>query len=750
MDFDFLPNLPKSDLDDRRYQDLVEECILRIPRYCPEWTNHNAADPGITLIEMFAWLTDQMLLRFNQVPRRNYVAFLELLGIRLLPPTPARTDVTFYLSRAQSSQALIPAIPKGTEVATERTDTQDAIIFSTDRTLPIGVPRIRHFLTADTKEEQPRVLRDRFANTWNQDDNTGHWSGRSQFVFQERPQPGNCFYVGLDPNETLHGNVIILFIEGEPAGSTGIDPNRPPRYWEAWNGQVWRPILWEENHDETQGFSFNAAGLQDHALLRQAKVMLHLPLTFPATYFSNYHACWIRCVYQPSENTTITAASEQPQNQATTLTSRPEYHYSRAPKFTALSVEAVGGTVPASQCERIEHELLGDSSGKPGQTFQLQSGSILDCDPETEHILVEVPGKPLEIWQEVKDFADSTPSDRHYTLDAVSGEIQFGPLIKEASKLSSEARLRRRVQFDGEQPQDQELAMLNQLERQYGRVPPRGALIRMSAYRTGGGQQGNIKKDMVRIVKSALPYVNHIRNYKAAHDGADAESLEEAVVRVPQWLRTRNRAVTPEDFANLAQASQNVARAYCQGQANANGSVEILLVPHVPMVATTRQQGTAPDDLRLTDSLKKEVLDYLKPRRLLGVAVTLQEPNYISVAVQVDVEVTPQYNNQKAKQEIKQHLERRLYQFLNPVIGGEANNGWPFGIPVYESDIVSLMQKTPGVRNLGRVQLFTLQRNGSGWNRVTARTGVIHPGELGLLCSWQKDGDRTGHVVTVL
>ena len=85
MEFDFLPKLPKSDLDDRTFQDLVQECLLRIPRYCPEWTNYNPSDPGITLVELFAWLTDQMLLRFNQVPRRNYVTFLELLGIRLQP-----------------------------------------------------------------------------------------------------------------------------------------------------------------------------------------------------------------------------------------------------------------------------------------------------------------------------------------------------------------------------------------------------------------------------------------------------------------------------------------------------------------------------------------------------------------------------------------------------------------------------------------------------------------------------------------
>ena len=150
MDFEFLPKLPKSNLDDRTFKDLVEECILRIPRYCPEWTNHNPSDPGITLIEMFAWLTDQMLLRFNQVPRRNYVAFLELLGIRLNPPSPASCELTFYLSAAQTQEV---RIPRFTEVATVRTETEEAVIFTTDKELVIGNPQIKYLFGADTTAE---------------------------------------------------------------------------------------------------------------------------------------------------------------------------------------------------------------------------------------------------------------------------------------------------------------------------------------------------------------------------------------------------------------------------------------------------------------------------------------------------------------------------------------------------------------------------------------------------------------------
>ena len=121
MEFNFLPKLPSSNLDDRTFDELVDECILRIPRYCPEWTDRNLSDPGVTLIELFAWLSDQMLMRFNQVPGKNYVAFLELLGIRLISPTPAQTDITFYLT-TDLPEAY--TIPPGTEVATERTETE--------------------------------------------------------------------------------------------------------------------------------------------------------------------------------------------------------------------------------------------------------------------------------------------------------------------------------------------------------------------------------------------------------------------------------------------------------------------------------------------------------------------------------------------------------------------------------------------------------------------------------------------------
>jgi predicted phage baseplate assembly protein len=730
LDFSFLPNLPKSDLDDRTFQELVEECILRIPRYCPEWTNYNPSDPGITLIELFAWLTDQMLLRFNQVPRRNYVTFLELLGIRLRPPVPAQVPITFYLSTALAENYTIPAT---TEVATERTETDDAIIFSTDTPLTIGRPRIRHFLTANGVETRPQVLRDRFANLWTQDA-SGYWTGREQPLFQEQPQVNNCFYLAFEPDAGLDGNVLSLTLRGEPAGSTGINPDHPPRRWEAWDGESWQPILRDEVDDGTRGFSFeDPTNPMEGVGEREADVVLHLPLHWPVDYFGSYQGRWLRCVYITPED-----------DQAT---------YQRSPFLSGLGVQAIGGTTLASQCTTIRSELLGESDGNPGQQFQLQATNILPRQAG-EHVVVVPPNGLPEIWQEVNDFADSGPADRHYTLDSLTGQIQFGPLIRESSYLREQTSLRQQEQVAGRTPTATELAHAESQQRQYGKVPPRGAVLRMVAYRTGGGQRGNVQAGAIAVLKSAIPYVSRLRNHIAAQGGADGESLDEAVIRVPRLLRTRDRAVTPEDFESLTlQASRGVARAYCprdpayQGEA---GTVSLRVIPAVDTTPITTGEGLHPRSFELSDLLREDVLRFLDDRRLLGIQVNLEAPDYVGVSVQAEVGVEAAYRSPQAQQSLINTLQTQLYRFLNPVTGGLEGQGWPFGTPVYKSDLIALFQQTPGVRYLGAVLLFELRRQNRTWVRTLAANDTIYPGPVGVVCSWRDRFLRSGHTISIV
>ena len=100
--------LPAPDLDDRRFQQLVDDAKRMVMARCPTWTDHNVSDPGVTLIETFAYMTDVLLYRLNRVPDRLYLKFLELIGLQLFPATSARTGVTFYLSSPAQATMTLP------------------------------------------------------------------------------------------------------------------------------------------------------------------------------------------------------------------------------------------------------------------------------------------------------------------------------------------------------------------------------------------------------------------------------------------------------------------------------------------------------------------------------------------------------------------------------------------------------------------------------------------------------------------
>ena len=101
--------LPIPNLDDRRFQDLVNESKRMVQQKVPRWTDHNVHDPGVTLIELFAWMSEMILYRMNQVPERFYTKFLELIGIEPFPPSVARTELTFWLSTVLDQEVVVPA-----------------------------------------------------------------------------------------------------------------------------------------------------------------------------------------------------------------------------------------------------------------------------------------------------------------------------------------------------------------------------------------------------------------------------------------------------------------------------------------------------------------------------------------------------------------------------------------------------------------------------------------------------------------
>mgnify|MGYP003298821638 CR=1 FL=1 len=130
--------IPTINLDDRTFDDIKDEAIRLIPRYCPEWTNHNASDPGITLIELFSWMTEMTLYRLNKVPQKSYISMLELMGLSLSPPQSARAIIQFFPIENSSKNVLIK---NGTKIASVDSSTQP-IIFETEKKLLVRDSKI--------------------------------------------------------------------------------------------------------------------------------------------------------------------------------------------------------------------------------------------------------------------------------------------------------------------------------------------------------------------------------------------------------------------------------------------------------------------------------------------------------------------------------------------------------------------------------------------------------------------------------
>ncbi|MBW4436946.1 MAG: putative baseplate assembly protein [Pleurocapsa minor GSE-CHR-MK-17-07R] len=372
-------------LDDRSFRDLVDEARRRIPLYCPEWTDHNLSDPGITLIELFAWMTDIVLYRLNRVPDKMYVKFMEMIGIRMQEAEPARVPVTFWLTVPQANDI---TIPDGTEVSTVRTDTDPAIVFSTDVPVEIYVPKLAHVLTSSTGRTGQREFKSYEARRV--------LGGNESFLaFESKPpKQGDAFYIGFEQDLSHH--ILGIQISVARAEGAGIDPNNPPYVWEVMGvdaEQNWMPVALDM--DGTLGL--NTPGL----------VRIHLPKLSKGTR-GGVTAFWVRCRLDPT---------------------RSQRTYGVSPTITQMSIASWGITIESTNVTRIKNEILGRSDGTPGQRFFLAHTPVVPRIKSQEYIIVRRDDGRDERWAEVADFSSSLPDDKHYTLDGSTGEIHFGPAL---------------------------------------------------------------------------------------------------------------------------------------------------------------------------------------------------------------------------------------------------------------------------------------------------------------------------------
>ncbi|WP_330293779.1 putative baseplate assembly protein [Streptomyces sp. NBC_00576] len=368
--------LPSPNLDDRRFQQLVDEAKRYVQQRAPEWTDHNVSDPGVTLIETFAYLVDQLLYRLNRVPDKNYIAFLDLLGIRLFPPAAAMAEVDFWLSAPQPDTV---TLTPGTEVTTAGGEADEAVVFTTTGELRIVPSELTRLVTA--------------SRTGEQNDRTGELAeGHDIPAFQAAPQPGDALLFGLPT--AVPRCIVAVNLDSRVEG-IGVDPRQPPLVWEAWDGGGWQ--VCETGEDSTGGLN------------RPGEVIVYVPAGHTASVIGGTRAGWLRCrVTEP--------APGQP-------------FYSGSPTVREAAVFTVGGTMAVEHAESETDVPLGTSEGVAGQTFRLgRPPVLLDGEPP----VVEVSSaEGWQRWDVVEHFGRSGPADRHVQVDATTGEFTFPPALRE-------------------------------------------------------------------------------------------------------------------------------------------------------------------------------------------------------------------------------------------------------------------------------------------------------------------------------
>ena len=276
-------------------------------------------------------------------------------------------------------------------------------------------------------------------------------------------------------------------------------------------------------------------------------------------------------------------------------------------------------------------------------------------------------------WTQVPDFSGSGPDDRHFVLDAVAGEISFGPAVREP---------------DGS-------------VRSHGAVPGKGRRIKVDVYLTGGGRLGNIAPRSISILKSSIPYVSRVENRRPMAGGVDGEEIENAKVRGPITLRSRGRAVTTEDFEHLShEAAPELARVHAVGAGEGAdaGSVRVLVVPAAQAAdARLRFEQLVPSDETLA-----RVAARLDETRVVGTRVIVEPPVYRGITIVARLRRRPRVTAGR----LQEDALRALYAYFNPISGGPEGTGWPFGRPVQMGEVYSVLQRVRGTELVEDVRLF--------------------------------------------
>ncbi len=633
--------LPVENLDDKSFADLVRDAVARIPVYAPQWTDYNKSDPGITLIELLAWIAEMQIYRLNRVSDRSRLKFLKLLGITGLEPARAAVaDLTFTMAMSQANPNSL-RIPAYTQVAASDLATGEDIIYETLQDLSLSSTSLAAILTI---QKDGSLL-----------DNTGanKSDGAYYSAFGSDPSNGDALYIGLDSSLKGQELALAFYLYQEWAISNdgnGMSHSNVSLVWEYYTGGDWKSDAgWKELTRKAELLDDDWEVVKDDTgdLTLSGKAWIRVQGDPSHTTIGGQDLYWIR----------IRVA---------------EFSYDTPPIIESIQPNVVSATQKATFRNSFS------SSGLPGLQISLGNAPVIK-----ESLELAIRGESTE-WTLVGDLDASAPGDRHYTLDPISGTISFGDGI-------------------------------------HGKIPSAGGNNIIVTFSSGGGIRGNVNTGAInKVLDSALSQKVQVYNQRAASGGKEPETLEEAKGRARAELRNVYRAVTPGDYELLALKTPGLSVARAKAIPLYHPSQPGIVQDTVTMIVVPNSSRTMP--IPGLDFLKT-VYGYLDLHRTIGTEIFVIPPIYVEVSVKATVIRMPTYR----KETVEKAVLDSLKGFLSPLKGGGPDmNGWPFGRPVYISEIYALLDQVKGV---DYIKKLTLVRSSickaAGDNGGNGQSGLI-------------------------
>lgn len=672
--------LSVRNLDDRNYKELLRDALARIPVHNPEWTNFNDSDPGVTLLQLFAFMSESLLYRANQIPERNREKFLTLLGIQLQPAAAARGFVVIRNERGPLAAVKLDQHLDVRAGPVRFETTQGLYVLPVEarvfykRLLPPAAPGDE---AGQAREDLYRLLYTDLLQ-----------DGVQPAFYETVPLPAPAGEGALPVVDVLNSTVdrclwiALLARKNESpadvrallAGKTltvGVMPMlsaegmRVPAGQESGGSAVGR-VVWE---------IADVSGRPKYARLssRPTTDILNAPglveLTLPASLNT-----WSD--FEPGEEGT----GEYPPSLVDTdfgdrvvtwVRMRIPDQPSGGAAGSAGVAKALISWVDINATEvvqraRITGEVLGTGTGEPDQSFTLGNLPAIAADFELtvngqrwtrlDDLLAAPPEVPVEDPRLPLYAAEASGDPQVYLLDPESGRVSFG---------------------DGA----------------HGMRPRPGERI-VANYYFGGGRQGNVGAGSINR-SPQIPAGFKVENPLRTWGGDEAESVESAEMAIPSQVQHRDRLVSVRDFKDITWRTPGVELGRVEvlplydpvhNLEGIPGAVTVMVVPlHDPQ----SPEAPVPDRFFLDT-----ICRYLQPRRLITTELHIRGPVYRDVVISAGVQLVGGYAAAPVLEAVKQTLR----EFLSPLNGGRAKQGWPLDTAVLQRELEAIVANVEGVR----------------------------------------------------